>query len=333
MARLVTGSRVTRIVFFGSGEFAVPVLEALARTTPVEELTVVTTPARPAGRQMRLAPTPVAVRAGDLGLPVLAPERLRDRAAQLAIADIDPEVLVLADYGRIVPGSILAIPRHGALNLHPSLLPRHRGATPIPAAILAGDRETGVTLFRMDEGLDTGPIVAQVVVPLRGDETAPELEARLATLAAHLLLERLPAWLGGTLAGRPQPSEGVSLTRPLRRDDGRLDPSASPVLLARQVRACQPWPGTFLETDAGRLIVWRANAVPGDGPDETGGPRLVRSGSGVALVGPTGRLELLEVQAAGGRRMAGADWARGVRTLPAVTQQLRNGPSDGSALG
>jgi methionyl-tRNA formyltransferase len=324
---------LTRVAFFGSGEFALPILDALAGVQAERDLTVVTTPARPAGRQLRLAPTPVAVRARDLGLPVLAPERLRDPVAVQSIADLDPDVLVLADYGRIIPGSILATPRRGALNLHPSLLPRHRGATPIPAAILAGDRETGVTLFRMDEGLDTGPIVAQVIAPLRGDETAPGLEARLATLAAELLLERLPAWLEGTLDERPQPPEGASLTRPLRREDGRLDPTDPPLQLARQVRACQPWPGTYLETDAGRLIVWRANAVPGDGPEDTGGSRLVRRGSGVALVGPGGRLELLEVQAAGGRRMSGADWARGVRALPTVTQQPRNGPSDGSALG
>ena len=172
---------------------------------------------------------------------------------------------MLADYGRLVPSAVLDLPRHGALNLHPSLLPRHRGAAPIPAAILAGDAETGVTLMRMDEGLDTGPIVAQRRVPLSGDETAPELEGRLAEVAAELLVATLPAWLAGRLDATPQPEDGATLTRPLRREDGRLDPVRRRRELERQVRAYQPWPGSFLDDGPTRLIVWQASA---HGPSE-----------------------------------------------------------------
>ena len=153
---------------------------------------------------------------------------------------------MLADYGQIVPAALLD-PPFGALNLHPSLLPRHRGASPIPAAIVAGDRETGVTLMRMDAGLDTGPIVAVERLPLAGSETAPELEARLADLAADLLARSLEPWLRGDLPATPQPEEGATLTRPLRREDGRLDPALPAADLERRVRAYLPWPGTFLE--------------------------------------------------------------------------------------
>jgi methionyl-tRNA formyltransferase len=309
---------LVRTIFLGSGGFAVPILDALAALTPGGLLTVVTTPARPAGRRKEPAPTPVARRAETLGLPVLTPERLRDPSTIEAFASRAPQLLVVADYGRIVPGAILELPVHGALNLHPSLLPRHRGATPIPAAILAGDRETGVSLIRMDEGIDTGPIVAQTIVPLRGDESTPDLEARLADVAARLLVERLPGWLEGSLVPRPQPEAGASLTRPLQRSDGLLDPTLPPELLERHIRAYQPWPGTFLDTDAGRLIVSRARVTTPASPEPPLEPRLERVGAGVALVNAEGGLELLEVQPAGGKRMAAADWLRGVRALPAL---------------
>jgi methionyl-tRNA formyltransferase len=322
-----------RTIFLGSGEFAVPILDALAGIAAPDGLMVVTTPPRPAGRRQQIAPTPVARRAEALGLPVLTPERLRDPATVASLASLAPQLLVLADYGRIVPGPILDLPAHGALNLHPSLLPRHRGATPIPAAIRDGDPETGVSLIRMDQGIDTGPIVAQVVVPLRGDEAAPVLEARLAEVAAQLLVERLPGWLAGSLTARPQGETGASLTRPLRRDDGRLDPGASPILLERQVRAYQPWPGSFLDTEAGRLIVWQARVAPETSIDATTDRGLARRGTGVALVNEHGSLELLEVQPASGTRMTAADWARGARTLPVLVEWASHGPPGGSALG
>jgi len=286
------------------------VLEALAGASHVALVAVLTTPPRPAGRRAPLAATPVGERAGLLGLPVLTPARLRDPATVADVSGLHAALGILADYGKLVPSAILDLSPHGILNLHPSLLPRHRGATPIPAAILDGDAETGVTLFRMDAGLDTGPILASEAVALVGDEDAPGLEARLATVAADLLRRSLGPWLEGSLPAVAQPREGASLTRPFRRDDGRLDPGRPAALLERQVRALRPWPGTFVEASTGRVGVLRAEVASGEPGDEQG--RLVwDAGSGLALATAEGRLRLLEVQPAGGRRMDGATFVRG----------------------
>ena len=217
---------------------------------------------------------------------------------------------MLADYGQIVPATLLD-PPFGALNLHPSLLPRHRGASPIPATIVAGDRETGVTLMRMDAGLDTGPIVAVERLPLDGSETAPGLEARLADLAADLLAGSLAPWLRGELPATPQAAEGATLTRPLRREDGRLDPSLPATDLERRVRAYLPWPGTFLEADGERLVVGAASVAASRRNDVPG--RLVRDGDLPAFTTTDGRLVLERVTPPGRRPMSGADYLRGRR--------------------
>ncbi len=305
-----------RTIFLGSGRFALPTLQALSESTAVDLLAVITAPPRPAGRRQQPAPSPVATWAEQHGMLTLTPVRLRAPESVASIRGLDPELLVLADYGQIVPSELLDLPSHGALNVHPSLLPRHRGATPVPAAILAGDHETGVTLIQMDPGLDTGPIVAQRRMPLRGDETAAELEDRLAREGAALLSESLAHWLDGSLAATPQPSDGATLTRPLRREDGRLDPNRSAEELSRQVRAYQGWPGSFLDTPFGRVVVWKAEPVVM--PQDADGPspgHLVHDGQGLGLVTADGLLRLLDVQPAGGRRMSGEEFARGRRTL------------------
>jgi methionyl-tRNA formyltransferase len=300
------GSRV-RTVFIGSGAFGVESLWRLASHPDVDLVGVVTAPARPAGRHNRLTPTGVATAARALEVAVLAPERLRTPDAVAAVLDLRPGLAVLADYGQLVPPALLDL-RHGALNLHPSLLPRHRGATPIPAAILAGDVETGVTLMRMDEGLDTGPIVAQRRVPLAGTETAPALEAVLAVVAADLLRGTVGAWLRGEIQGQPQPTDGATLTRPLRREDGRIDPARPPAELERQVRAYQPWPGSFVDTELGRIVVWAASVgAATDRAPGTFGP------AGFATA--AGELLLHEVQPAGGKRMP---WEAFVRGRPGI---------------
>jgi methionyl-tRNA formyltransferase len=300
-------ARRVRVVFIGTGPFAVEPLRRLAASPEVRIVGVVTAPPRPAGRGRRMTRSPVQVAAEPLRLrPVLTPERLRTAASLRSVLALAPDLVVLADYGQLVPAPLLDVP-HGALNLHPSVLPRHRGASPIPATIVAGDRVTGVTLMRMDAGLDSGPLVAVERVPLAGDETTPELEGRLATVAADLLARSLGPWLRGELTARPQPVAGVTTTRPLRRDDGRLDPALPAAELERQVRAYQPWPGSWLETPVGRIVVWRAEASDGDG---TAGA-LLADGDGLALVTAKGRLRLLEVQPAGKNRMTGAAFRRG----------------------
>lgn len=306
-----------RTVFFGSGEFAVPILEALVAAPEVELVGVVSAPDRPAGRGGNPSPTPVAARARRLGLTLLQPARIRDEASVAEIAALRPGLGVLADYGRIVPAAILGLPAHGILNVHPSLLPRHRGASPIPATILAGDPTTGVTLIRMDEGLDTGPIVATTAWPLAGDEVAPELEARAAAAGAELLRRSLAGWLAGTLPARVQEPTAATLTRPHRREDGRLDPARPAGELERRVRAFQPWPGSFVETVGGPLKVWRAEALP-PRPADGGLLPAGRFGPGPDLRLGTayGELVLVEVQPAGGRRMTGAELLLGRPGLP-----------------
>ena len=297
-----------RTVFLGSGRFAQPILGRLAAHPSVEVVGVVTAPPRPVGRRQLETPTPVETTARELGLEVMTPTRLRDTAAVADILGLEPTLLVLADYGQIVPTELLDAP-DGALNLHPSLLPRHRGATPIPAAILAGDRETGVSLMRMDEGLDTGPLIAIERVSLAGDETAPALEARLAIVAAGLLARSLEPWLIGDLPALPQASSGATLTRPLRREDGRLDPAFPAVDLERRIRAHLPWPGSFIETAEGRLVVLSARIAPSETDDRPG--TIVPDERGLALATSDGRLILDEVQPAGARPMIGEAFLRG----------------------
>lgn len=293
-----------RTVFLGSGGFGPRSLKVLAGHPEVDLVGVVTAPARPTGRGARLATTPVEDAARSLGIEsVLTPERLRASDSIAAVEELGPDLIVLADYGQIVPAELLGL-RHGALNLHPSLLPRHRGATPIAAAILAGDGETGVSLMRMDAGLDTGPLIAQRRVPLQGDEIAADLEAVLAGVAAELLEVSLGPWLAGKVVAKPQPEEGVTLTRPLRREDGRLHPTRPATDLERQVRAYQPWPGSFIDTEAGRIVVWRATVGPdGEGAPGTFGP--------AGLATADGELLIHEVQPAGGTRMAWGAFLRG----------------------
>jgi len=298
-----------RTVFIGTGAFGLDALRYLAVSPDVAIVGIVTAPARPAGRGGALRPSPVETLARDLGIAeVQAPERLRRPEAVAAVLALHPDLIVLADYGQIVPAALLQV-RHGALNLHPSLLPRHRGASPIPATILAGDMRTGVALMRMDDGLDTGPIVAVDDVPLDGTEAAPALEAALAARGAHLLGRCLRDWIDGSLAARPQDVAGGTLTRPLQRDDGRLDPSRSADLLERQVRAFQPWPGSWFEVGAGRMTVWRAAVrpdLPGAAPGELRG-----DGRALLLQSSRGALDLLEVQPAGSRRMSADELLRG----------------------
>ena len=297
-----------RTVFFGSGRFAQPALGRLAVHPRIGLVAVVTAPARPVGRRQVETPTPIELNGRELGLDVHTPTRLRSPAALADILGLEPDLVVLADYGQIVPRELLDL-RHGALNLHPSLLPRHRGATPIQAAILAGDRETGVSLMRMDAGLDTGPIIAVEHVQLAGDETTPALEARLGIVAAGLLARSLEPWLAGDIEPEPQAELGVTVTRALRRADGALDPSLPAERLERQVRAHLPWPGSFLDLGSDRLVVLLASVTASDADDTLG--RLVPDERGLALATADGRLLLEEVQPAGGRPMSGEAFVRG----------------------
>ncbi len=298
-----------RVLFFGTPQFAVPSLEALAQAHQV--VAVVTQPDRPAGRGRRVVPPPVAVRARELGLPVLQPERLRDVRDVLEAST--PEVGVVAAYGRLLPGWLLRLPKLGCVNLHPSLLPRYRGASPVQAAIRNGDPFTGVTVLWVTEELDAGDILAQREVPILPDDTAGTLEARLAREGAALLVQVLQDLERGEVRARPQDPSQATYCGKLSKEDGRIAWQASAEEVERHVRAMNPWPVAYTQHGDRVLRVWRVR--PAEGHGQPGEVLRVTAGGFVVATG-AGAVEVLEVQPPSGRRMAAADYARGYRLRP-----------------
>jgi methionyl-tRNA formyltransferase len=222
---------------------------------------------------------------------------------------LGPDLVVLAAYGLILPDAFLFVPRHGAVNVHPSLLPRWRGAAPVPAAIMAGDDVTGTSIMVMNEGLDTGPVIASRSVPLDGSERSPELMARLFELGAELLAESLPAYIAGKLAPRPQGDDGVTVVKRFRKEDGVLDWTKTAVELERQVRAFDPWPGSMTTWNGKRLEVVEAGVgVPGPGAAPGS---VVRGDMGVGVTTGKGVLLLRTVKLEGRSATAIADFVRG----------------------
>lgn len=253
------GSTVYRIVFAGTAEFAVPSLRELHARHDVA--LVVTQPDRPAGRGMKMTPPPVKVAARELGLQVFQPEKIRDHDAVERLRAVAPDFLVVVAYGQIVPRSVLDIPRRGALNMHGSLLPRWRGAAPVARAILAGDHETGVSIMKMDELLDHGPVLAMRATPIEQGEDAAQLTRRLAGIGARLLVDTLERF--DELSAVGQDHELATLAPKLTREEGDLEWSMDPLEIDRRVRALQPWPGATLPTSKGRVKVLRGH-VEGD---------------------------------------------------------------------
>ena len=246
-----------RIVFMGSPEFAIPSLEALHEK--YELVAVVTQPDRPAGRGRTLTPCAVKQRALELGLPVLQPVSLKKLSAVNELAQYKPDLIVVAAFGQILPKMVLEMPAKGCVNVHASLLPRWRGASPIQAAIAAGDNESGVTIMLMDEGLDTGPILAQRRVPIHPRTNAEELSHQLAFLGAQALIEVLPSYLNGMLAPLPQDGTNQTYAPMLKKEEGELDFSKPAYELDRKVRAFHPWPGTYFTLDGKRVKVLEAH--------------------------------------------------------------------------
>ena len=301
---------MAQVVFMGTPDFAVPVLEALDKEHHVAG--VVTQPDRPAGRGRRLTPSPVKEAALDHSLPLFQPRSLRTPEAVTQLEAWGPEVIVVAAFGQILKQNVLDLPPHGCLNVHASLLPRWRGAAPVPAAILAGDEVTGVTIMQMDAGLDTGPILTQREERIRSDDTHVTLEKRLAKLGAELLIETLSAYLTGDLSPQPQPEEGVTYAQQLRKEDGRLDWSLPAVDLDRRVRAFTPWPGAFTTWHGRRLKVLRAATLLDWRVDVPTGT-VVAQADRTAVAAGEGALLLDEVQLAGKRPMDIASFIRGQR--------------------
>jgi len=302
---------MTRVVFMGSPEFALPTLAMLAENYTV--VSVLTQPDKPAGRGKCLTPPPVKQWAQEHGLPVLQPRTLRDIAIQSQLANLKPEVIIVAAFGLLLPQPVLDLPPHGCINVHASLLPRYRGAAPIPAAILNGDRETGVTLMRMDIGLDSGPLIAQASLPIHSDDTTGTLTKRLADLGARLLAQTLPRWLAGEIIPQPQDETQASFAPKFTKEDGRLDWSQPAVELERRVRAFSPWPGAFTIWNGKLLKIISVQVIERQAQDMIG--RVVPTAEGIGVVTGDGILRLTQVQLEGKRAMSVQDFARGQPTF------------------
>ena len=299
----------------GTPRFAGPILEALlGRADPV--VGVVCQPDRPRGRGLLTAPPAIKEIAIARGLPVLQPERLRDASFASALRALAPDLIVVAAYGKILPPAILAIPPRGCLNVHASLLPRHRGAAPIPRAILAGDTVTGVTVMVMNEEMDAGDILLRRETPIAADDTGGTLADRLAHLGAGAIGEALDGLARGTLRAIPQPAGEATFAPRIERDQCRLEWQRPAVELERQVRALAPDPSAFTQL-AGRVLKVHRAAVERELPSEAPTGQIIRAGpDGILVTTGAGGLRLLEVQLEGRRRLSADRFLAGHRLPP-----------------
>lgn len=302
-----------RVIFMGTPAFAVPALDALLDAN-CDIIGVYTQPDRRSGRGRRLTAPPVKQAAVERGLPVFQPSSLRrDEQARLRIASLAPDLIVVVAYGLLLPSDTLAIPPLGALNIHPSLLPRHRGPSPVASAIFEGDKSTGVTLMQLDEGMDSGPVIAQRETVIKKDETAEDLTVRLFDIGAELLAATIPRWRVGEITPSPQSEADATATRLLTREDGAIDWACPADYIARQVRAYHPWPGSFTRWNGKQLKIHRASALGGAESLIPGA--VVEHPQGIAVATGCGALLLLRVQIEGRQATSIADFARGYRNF------------------
>jgi methionyl-tRNA formyltransferase len=305
-----------RIVFMGTRDLAVPTLRVVIdqRDAGWDLVGVITQPDRAIGRSKQPVAPPVKALAAAAGIPVFQPETWRDEAAVAMLRGLKPDVGVVAGYAQLLPRRVLRIPPAGWLNIHPSLLPRHRGPSPVAASILAGDTVTGVSIIQLVSAMDAGPIVDQVRIPIRPDDTTTTLTARLADLGAQWLPTLLDRWVAGRIRPRVQDAAAATYSHLLTRQDGLLDWTRTAVELERQVRAYDPWPGTYTFLDGRRLSVAAAQAVPT--PSDVPPGTVVRldrvAGRPALLVATgTGQLAMFRVQLEGRRELDAEEFVRG----------------------
>ena len=302
-----------RIIFMGTADLACASLRALCREKAFSVVAVVSQPDKPKGRDLKLQPTPVKGLALAQGLPVLQPARARDEAFIEELRRLQPDLIVVAAYGQILPQAILDLPRFGCVNVHTSLLPKYRGAAPIQWAILNGDIETGVTIMKMDVGLDTGPMLAQATTPIAPEDNAQTLHDRLADLGGDLLVKTIPDYVSGKITPRPQPAEGASYARKITKEDGKMDWTQPARVLWNRVRGLTPWPGAFThlpgEGQSRLLKIWSAEIEP----QLSGQPASVLRADKAGLVVACGQraLRILQLQREGGRRMNASEFLAG----------------------
>lgn len=300
---------MTRIVFMGTPEFAVPILQMLVESYDV--VAVYTRTDKPVGRGKQVTPSPVKLFAQQHNLPLEQPRTLRNGAEQHLLQSYQPDVIVVAAYGMLLPKAILDAPRKGCLNVHASLLPRWRGASPITYTILHGDAETGVTLMEMDEGLDTGAILTQRVIPIAPDETTGTLTEKLSQLGAQLVCDALPDYLAGKLRATPQDPSRATMTPLVAKEDGRIKWDTSAIFIERMVRAYQPWPTAYTQYRGEQLKILRAAVLEHNAPEIPG--TVLQIGKDIGAATGKGILLLREVQLAGKRAMSAGEFARGQR--------------------
>lgn len=301
-----------RVIYMGTPAVAVPGLEALCRMPEVEVVAAVTPPDRERGRGRRSEPPPVKEAALRLGIPVLQPDSLRFQPAQNQLAKLHPDVIVVAAYGKLLPAQVLELPPHGCINLHPSLLPRHRGPSPVATAILEGDEATGVSLMLLDEGMDTGPVIIQQQYTMTGEETAGDLTFTLFDIGAELLSDSLVPWVKGELQAHPQDSALATVSRKLERTDGLADWTLPAETLARRCRAYSPWPGLYTRWKGKMLKLLEVSPLPEDGIPHK--PGLVVSGNQAtpgAVATGHGLLGLSRLQLEGRRAVTAHEFLTG----------------------
>ena len=301
-----------RVVFFGTPTLARAILEALVADSDIDVVGVVCQPDEPVGRKAILTAPPTKQFAIEHAIPVFQPTKLKDEAFLAAIDSLHADVAVVLAYGRILPKILLDRIPGGFINIHPSLLPKFRGPSPIQAAILAGDSVTGVSIMKLDAGMDTGPLLAQSNIDLANNETSETLTKKVIEVSASLLIETLKGYVAGAIQPTAQSADGVSICKMLSREDGKIDWTESADVIDRKVRALTPWPGTSTTwTIAGKELgvkILKTTRAESDS-HEFGVPR---SESGKLLVDSAdGTVEILELQPAGGKAMKGADFARG----------------------
>ncbi len=302
-----------RIIFMGTPLFAVPALQKLMETEKV--VAVVTQPDKPRGRGLKRRPSPVKEVASSAGIPVLEPEKLREEGFWKTLKAFKPDLIVVAAYGKIIPPEILNLPPMGCWNIHASLLPKYRGAAPIQWVILNRERETGITIMQMDEGLDTGPILLQKSLTVGEEETFGELHDRLAELGAEALLEALDRHKKGLLSPHPQPSEGVSYAPPLRKEDFVLRFEEPAEVLCGRILAGDPKPGAYTFLEGKRLKCFRARALPEESPAPPG--TILSAGKeGLQIATGKGILLVRELQLEGKRRLPVGEFLKGYPLKP-----------------
>ena len=306
-----------RVIFMGTPEFAVPCLEYLI-LNQYQVVAVYTRPDKPAGRGRSPVSSPVKRLAQSLKLEVVQPASLKSKEVVAQLMGFRPDVIVVAAYGQILPQPVLDIPRYGCINVHPSLLPKFRGASPVTAAILAGDEFTGVSIMLMDKGMDTGPVLARAQIPISSQDTTGSLTSRLSQIGARLLLDVLLRWLRGELTPQPQNDVEATYSSPIAKEEGEVAWRLPAIEIWRRVRAFQPWPGCYTKWQGRRLEIIEAVPLPREGSFEVGQvvaltPTIERLEAAFGVCTGDGILGVLTVQLEGKRAMSAAEFLRGQR--------------------